>query len=833
MRLVSLQDYAGIVMAIRGLFRWLAGLLGGALALAVVAAAPQLPSQPTLKPIPPSSIQSQQKKLPAEAMPAGAVAHLGDSRLRHSAALMCVLFSADGKRVFSTGQDEILRVWDVDSGVAVNTLPLHQSSLTPLRLTTDGTKLVVACADGQLRLLNSDTLKEVSTLSMRIGSDFALSADNSLLAVNTTNGLIVSELNSELPKLELPAGNPLAFRPDGKTIAVADPTGKVALYLLAGGKPIFAFDHGKPLNGLVFSPDGKHIATGGNSDGEVMKVWEIGNPKPVAEIKGASRPQSWIGNNKIVAASEAAVGVYDLREKRWERLAKGITGEWAVSPDGTKVAATGTGGFRIHIWDLITGKELHTENETFPDTVLLIPTKDRQAIFILSENLAFHWPVGKTEATRVGILPGKALTAATGGNRLAVAIQDGVLIYDGFEPTKPLANKPSRTLTQFASGCKSVAVSPDGKKVAYSGSITRIAIADAATDTTRVLPTQTAGLGLAFTPDSEKLAIIGRDGYLRLWTVQPPAKNETEELWKVRVQRGQKGAVAVSPDGKLIAASSSTQILVVDAADGSIIFTESRNNFDDGPYHQLAFSHDSRLLLTGSAGSTGAVQVLEIATRSRVRRYATEFGTINCLGVFSDGSRVASAGAESAITVWDLSFRKGNAPPWADELSAAWRDLDSINGEKGYPAIRVLVAGGTQGVKVIEKGLHSMLDSQKEIAAWVKELGSEDFPTREAATKKLLAQGIRVLPAVTHAAAKSESPEARKRASEIIAKLTANDVRVPDNGLAGDTLRLVRAVQVLEDVGGNEAKKLLGQIAALGGRSGEDAKAAIERIEKR
>ncbi|HEV3438409.1 MAG TPA: WD40 repeat domain-containing protein [Gemmata sp.] len=821
-------------MAAPGLFRWLAGFSGYVLSLAVVAAAPQLSSQPTLKPIPTSGTQSQQKKPPAEALPAGAIAHLGDSRLRHAATPMCVLFSADGKRVFSTGHDEILRVWDVDSGVAVNTLPLHQSSLTPLCMTTDGTKLVVACADGQLRLLNSDTLKEISTFSMRVDSDFALSADGSLLATNTTNGLIVSELNSDLPKLELPAGSPLAFRPDGKTIAVGDPTGKVTLYMLAGGKPVFTFDHGKPLNGLVFSPDGKLIATGGTSDGEVVKVWEIGNSKPVAEIKGASKPQLWIGNNKIVAASESAVGVYDLAEKRWERLAKGITGEWAVSPDGTKVAATGTSGFRIHIWDLITGKELHIENDTFPDTVLLVPTRDHQAIFILSENRAFLWPVSKTEAKRVGTLPGKALTAATGGNRLAVAVQDGVLIYDGFDPTKPLADNPTCTLTAFATSCKSVAISPNGKKVAYSGDGVRIVIADAVDGTTiRVLRTQTVGLGLAFTPDSENLAVIGRDGFLRLCAAHSTAKDEPEDLWKIRVQRGQRGAAAISPDGKLIAASSSTQILVVDAADGSIVFTESRNNFDDGPYHQLAFSHDSRLLLTGSAGSTGAVQVLEIATRSRVRRYVTEFGTINCLGVFSDGLRMASAGAESAITLWDLSFRKGNTPPQADELSAAWRDLDSINGEKGYPAIRVLVAGSTQGVKVIAKGLQEMLDSQKEIATWVKELGSEDFPTRETATKKLLAQGIRVLPAVTQAAAKAESPEARKRASEIIAKLTAYDVRVQGNGLGGDTLRLVRAVQVLEDVGGSEAKKLLGQIAALGGRSGADAKAAIERIEKR
>jgi WD40 repeat protein len=195
--------------------------------------------------------------------------------------------------------------------------------------------------------------------------------------------------------------------------------------------------------------------------------------------------------------------------------------------------------------------------------------------------------------------------------------------------------------------------------VAYSGENARTAIASAEDGTPiRVLQTQTVGLGLAFTPDGEKLAVVGRDGFLRLCTVRVPAEGEADTLWKVRIQRSQRGAVAISPDGKLVAASSSTQMLWISGVDGTILHTESRGHLDDGPFHHLAFSRDGRFLVSGSAGLNGAVQVWETATRSLVRRYQTSFGAIHSLGIFPDGSRVVSAGAEEAITLWELPLLK-------------------------------------------------------------------------------------------------------------------------------------------------------------------------------
>jgi len=396
-----------------------------------------------------------------------------------------------------------------------------------------------------------------------------------------------------------------------------------------------------------------------------------------------------------------------------------------------------------------------------------------------------------------------------------------------------LRQAPSRIIDELAAGCRTVALSPDGTKVAYSGDLVRIAIADAATGKTiRVLSTQTVGIALEFTPDSKNLAVIGRDGFLRLWSAAPVAESKADaDIWKTRVQRGQKATVSVSPDGKLIAASSSAMLKVVNAADGSEVFTVG-NLFEFGLFHHSAFSPDSRLIIAGTDGTAGSVLVWEVATRTLVHRYSTGFGSITRLGIFPDGTKALSAGAEETVTLWDLTGRHGKEAPKPAELLTAWAVLDSLEGATGVPAARTLMAGGSKSLPTITTGLEETFGAHKNLVKWAKDLASDEFDDREAATKALREAGFRALPFVQAAAANIESPEAKKRAAEIITYLTAKGFVVPPHGLAGDTLRLFRSVQVLEALGGAEAKSLLTRIADVAGAPGDEAKAALKRMGK-
>jgi WD40 repeat protein len=767
------------------------------------------------KPLPPAT----------PGLPDGAVARLGDTRLRHAAPPLCVAFSADGKRVYSGGEDNALRVWDAATGSAVRTLRFGGEKVRRVRATADGARLAVQGDDGHLRFLDPDTLGEAAEFRSPSATDFATSADGGLLAHGgPERQFLVSELATGLPRLELPEGVRAAFHPDGKRVAVANPFGRVTLHQIAGGKPLATFDLGGRPTGLVFRPDGKRLAAGTVAG---VEVWDVeAAPKRAAEVRDATYPAAWVGDDALAAGTDTTAGVYDLAAKKWAGRVTGLAGEWAVSPDGKTVAATTRGTLRVRLFDLATGKQLHAENDTFPDAALLHPTADGTAVFVLAADAAFLWPVAKGAATPAGALPARAAHAHAAGGRLAVATSDAVLVYD-FDTTKPLPAKPARTLTEHAAGCRAAAVSPDGKQVAYSGDAKRTVIADAATGkTVRVLPADTVGMALAFAPDGKAVAVVGRDGWLRL----APA-DDGEEAWKVRLQRGPRAAVAFSADGALIAASSSGTFKVVRAADGAEVFSAG-GLFENGLFERLAFTPDGRLVLGASEGESGGVTAWEVTTRTVVRRFGVGSGTVNRLAVFPDGSKAASTGADEVVSVWDLSGRHGKDAPTAAELLAAWAALDSPDGAVGYPASQVLAAGGARGVKVVSAGVEAVGGNAAKLARWAKDLAADEYADREAATKALTAVGVRALPLLQNVAANSDSAEARRRAAGILNGFAAKGVGVPEHGLAGDALQLVRAVQVLEAVGGPEARAVLAKVAALDGPPGDAAKVALRRAGK-
>ena len=71
----------------------------------------------------------------------------------------------------------------------------------------------------------------------------------------------------------------------------------------------------------------------------------------------------------------------------------------------------------------------------------------------------------------------------------------------------------------------------------------------------------------------DRLGVLGRDPFLRVWDVSAGA-GEVKEVWKARVQRGLKGAVAFIPDGKWVTQvtfqEAGTYVLRAVASDGSL-----------------------------------------------------------------------------------------------------------------------------------------------------------------------------------------------------------------------------------------------------------------------
>jgi HEAT repeat protein len=113
----------------------------------------------------------------------------------------------------------------------------------------------------------------------------------------------------------------------------------------------------------------------------------------------------------------------------------------------------------------------------------------------------------------------------------------------------------------------------------------------------------------------------------------------------------------------------------------------------------------------------------------------------------------------------------------------------------------------------------------KQVERWLAQLGSEDFEKRQRAAKELMWLGEQAETELRRFLAGDPPLEARKRAEELLDRLT-KPLTDPE------WLRRLRAVEALERIGTAEARRLLQALAEGAGASRltRDAKASLDRL---
>src|SRR5271157_5744549 len=306
----------------------------------------------------------------------------------HTAAVISVAWSPDGKRLATASQDKTAKVWDAASGKELLTLKGHGDFVTGVAWSPDGKRLATASQDKTAKVWDAASGQELVTLTGHTDCviKVAWSPDgNKLATAGQDKTARVWDANSGQEMLNLKGHGAsgmdfiysVAWSPDGKRLATAsvDQTSKV--WDAASGQELLTLKgRSAPGTDVVFSvawsPDGKRLATA--SQDKTAKVWDAASGQELLTRRGhdfAVLSIAWSPDGKRLATASSE----DQTSKVWDAASgqelltlshrglggwgSGLAIEVAWSPDGKRLA---TGGWNstATLWDAAGGQELLT-----------------------------------------------------------------------------------------------------------------------------------------------------------------------------------------------------------------------------------------------------------------------------------------------------------------------------------------------------------------------------------------------------------------------------------------------------------------------------------------
>ncbi|MEZ5925624.1 MAG: caspase family protein [Hyphomicrobiaceae bacterium] len=302
----------------------------------------------------------------------------------HMGLVRNVIFSPDGTRLISAGDDKAIRIWKLADGQTERTIlgeigEGEDGKILAMALSPDGTTLAVGGrlrgAQGGEAAIRIIDLASGEVMHLLEGHDegilsLAFSPDGTLLASGSMDDTAILWSVSDYHLVRRVAGhqgdvNAVRFTLDGKRLVTASDDTVLGLWDLKDGHLVSELGgHSDVVVGLAISPVDGTIASGALD--KTIRLW---NPDTGAPIKVFDqRPSSATslafspdGRLLLAAADHAPFeqDVYDVVQGRrllTYRGHDGLTHAVAFSPDGESAVSAGGSNNEVHLWSPKTAK---------------------------------------------------------------------------------------------------------------------------------------------------------------------------------------------------------------------------------------------------------------------------------------------------------------------------------------------------------------------------------------------------------------------------------------------------------------------------------------------
>lgn len=785
-------------------------------------------------------------------LPQGAIARLGDERLRP--AFGPIDFSDDGRTVLcfpsvidvATGQarpwrDEMpfeeqslpeysaaawsrdrrwialrperiggpdrLEIWDRQRGQLAESLP--SIAVSELHFTNDA-RWLLARSDTQVRVW--EFVPGRSQLLLGVDGLGTLSPDGRWLATWETSELIVRRLDAREIAWRQPLRTDvtaLAFAPDGRQLAVGDKGGRVRVFESASGRTNAEISlahetaetkERKPSVTVVgMSADGKLLAAG---QAESLQVWNTETQRFLRTIAVHGTPV------RLAFARQGTQLAWRSHDHDFLRIQDAVTGAEPVvagpsfdrpmefSADGRWLVTFDHTRKQIHVWDAQSGARVESHAADCVDLGLsadaahvIVSQPDRVTVIRRRDGVRFDFPSPAGTYGRMTLSPDRKWVVCP---RLTIGPQNNVRLQGAVDVLDWEARQVRKTL-----------------------------------DIASSQPT--------FSPDGKKLALVE----ITVVPGRPPASQTIvfdTTTWQELLRAPGSSRLAFSPDGSRLAFPHEQQMRIVDIATGKPQATWPCDRSTD----TLQFiEHDGREhLFLGETlldVKTGAVRDLPFlysyerhpAERWVFGRHREESAVVRCdlsngritgtwpvrehnrsrIVTSRDGRRLLTLAPRSRPLLWNTKVAPAPAaPPARETLASLGTALRSPDPDVAYQAIRDLIPRGDEAVAWIER--HVRPADPPEVSTILAALTAADEQTRTLAEYELQAAGRASLRPLRDVAAREDVAKdavAAARADELLRRLSSPLLR------SAADLALHRSESVLERIATPAAQRVLAE----------------------